>query len=270
MKKRNLNSLLTPTKSIAGSAFRKPGLPKILTLDIETSPNVAYTWGLYDQNIAISQILEGSRILCVTAKWYDSNSTIFLSENELGHTEMIRQVWKLLDETDILVTYNGISFDEKHMNREFILAGLTPPAPYRHIDLYRTVRSQFKFASNKLDYVSQALGIGQKVKHEGQALWNAVLAGDAKAWAKMRKYNIQDVRLTESLFDFLGPWIKSMPNMGTFTGERCCYRCASKNLSDHGFGHTNTTVYTRLRCDDCGAWSRSSVSRGKLQVRPLA
>jgi DNA polymerase elongation subunit (family B) len=270
MKKRNLNSLLTPAKPSKPLAAKKDGLPKILTLDIETSPNVAYTWGLYDQNISVSQILEGSRVLCVTAKWYDSKSTIFLSENDLGHAEMIRQVWELLNEADIMVTYNGISFDAKHLNREFILAGLTPPAPYLNIDLYRTVRSQFKFASNKLDYVSQALGIGQKIKHEGQALWNAVLAGDAKAWAKMRKYNIQDVLLTESLFDFLGPWIKSMPNMGIFTGERCCYRCASKNLADRGLGHTNTIVYNRLLCEDCGAWNRSSVSRGKLQVRPLA
>jgi predicted RecB family nuclease len=32
-------------------------------------------------------------------------------------------------------------------------------------------------------------------------------AGDESAWKRMRAYNKQDVRLTESLFDEFRPWI---------------------------------------------------------------
>jgi hypothetical protein len=43
---------------------------KLLLLDIETAPNTVYTWGLYDQNIAINQIISTGYVLCYAAKWY--------------------------------------------------------------------------------------------------------------------------------------------------------------------------------------------------------
>ena len=46
-----------------------PRDPKVLVIDIETSPNVVYAWGLWDQNIGISQVIEPSRVLCFAAKW---------------------------------------------------------------------------------------------------------------------------------------------------------------------------------------------------------
>jgi DNA polymerase elongation subunit (family B) len=270
-KNRNLNIILKATKDkrpLPADAF-KPRLPKILTIDIETSPHVAYAWGLYDVNISLSQVLANSRVISFAAKWYDSKQVMFYSEHHNTRKEMIRAAWELFNEADIVITYNGINFDNKHLQREFILAGLTPPSPFKNVDLLRVVRSQFKFASNKLDFVSQQLGIGQKVEHEGQALWNKVLAGDAKAWERMKKYNIQDVRLTESLFDFLGPWVKSMPHVGLWTGERCCFRCGTTDLSQHGFGYTATTVYAKLQCNDCGSWNRLGVVRGRTETKPL-
>ena len=271
MTEKNLSHLLATTKPRREQTegIKLPRKPKILTLDIETSPNVAYTWGLWDQNISLSQIISSTRILSFAAKWHDSSKVMFFSEHHNGRAEMIRAAWDLLDEADILVTYNGKSFDNKHHQREFFLMGLTPPSPWKDVDLLLAVRSQFKFPSNKLDYVSQQIGIGSKVKHEGQELWNKVLAGHDKAWERMRKYNIQDVRLTESLYDYLGPWIKNHPNMGLYLGARCCASCGGTNLIADGFGHTTTTVYTRLQCGTCGSWNRSNVSHGKLEIKPL-
>src|SRR5271165_7266283 len=47
--------------------------PKILVLDIETSPIVSYTWGLFDQNIGLEQIVQESNILSVAVKWLGDN-----------------------------------------------------------------------------------------------------------------------------------------------------------------------------------------------------
>ena len=130
----------------------EPNDPKVLTLDIETSPNVVYAWGLYDQNIGITQVIEPSRVLCVAAKWLDEPDVMFFSEFHDGRKQMLAEMWRLVDEADIVVGYNHASFDMPHLNREWVSADYGPPSPYQNIDLYRVTRRNFKFASNKLGY----------------------------------------------------------------------------------------------------------------------
>jgi len=50
---------------------------KILFCDIETAPNLAYVWGLYDQNVAISQMVNSGYVLCWAANWLDSDEFMF-------------------------------------------------------------------------------------------------------------------------------------------------------------------------------------------------
>lgn len=229
--------------------------PRILTLDIETSPNIVYAWGLWDQNIGVSQIIEPSRVLCVAAKWHGEREVLFHSERE-GRESMARAVWDLLDDADIVVGYNHERFDLPHLHREFLLAGLVPPSPYQTVDLLKVNRRRFKWVSNRLGYVTEALGIGSKLETGGQALWRGVLANEDKAWAKFRRYNIQDVRLTEQLFDLLAPWIKS-PHRGQWSGDmRSCYACGSVELVLMGICYGRAVSYPKAQCADCGAWNK--------------
>lgn len=261
---------LVPTIPAARQGAALGVKPKILTFDIETAPNLALAWGLFNQNISISQIVEPGRVLSFAAKWLGSNRILFHSEKHDGHEGMVRAMWDLLNEADFVVGWNSKGFDEKHMNREFLLAGLTPPAPYKSIDLLLSVRAQFKFASNKLDFVSQQLGIGQKIKHSGQELWNAVLAGDDKAWNLFRRYNKQDVALTEALYVYLLPWLKNHPNMGLWAdGERVCAKCGADQLAFDGLATTGTAAYARVQCAGCGSWNRLGAIKGRVQVRAL-
>ncbi len=48
--------------------------PRILLLDLETSPNVAHVWGLWNQNVSIKQLLEGTEVICVGARWLGDES----------------------------------------------------------------------------------------------------------------------------------------------------------------------------------------------------
>lgn len=229
--------------------------PRVLTLDIETSPNVVYAWGLWDQNIGVSQVIEPSRVLCVAAKWYGEKGVAFVDERA-GRKKMARAVWDLLDQADIVVGYNHEAFDLPHLHREFILAGLLPPSPYRTVDLLKVNRRRFKWASNRLGYVAETLGIGSKLETGGHALWRDVLAGDEKAWARFRRYNIQDVVLTEQLFDILAPWA-GLPHRGQWTGEmRSCYACGSIELVPMGFVYGRSVAYPKVQCADCGAWGK--------------
>ena len=230
---------------------------KLLVLDIETSPNLGYVWRLFDQNLGLNQVKEWSQVLCFAAKWYGKRKVHFHSQHHDGHDEMILRAWELLDECDAVIHFNGKAFDVKHLNREFILAGLGPPAPFIDIDLLSTARTRFKFASNKLDHISQQLGVGSKVKHEGFELWLGCIAGDPQAWKKMKRYNVGDITITEAVYEKMRPWIRNHPNVGLWTGHDNCRVCGSVAVHRRGFYRTTTGVFLKFQCTDCLSYSRS-------------
>ena len=223
-------------------------------LDIETAPNKGYFWGLWDQNIAINQIVEPGYTLCWAAKWYGQRDILFDSINESKPATMIRKIHTLLDEADAVVHFNGRKFDVPTLNREFLMLGLAPPSQYRQIDLLKVTRSEFRFASNKLDYVVQQLALGGKVTHKGMDLWKGCMNGNAKDWAVMKRYNIMDVKLLERYYKKVLPWIKNHPNWGVYLdGDRpTCRNCGSTKVKKNGTERTNTLTYQRYRCASCG------------------
>lgn len=181
-------------------------MKKILMLDIETTPMKAYVWGLWDQNITIDQIIEPTEMMCFGARWLGKKQVIFRSVHHDGKKAMLEELWKLMDEADILVGWNSAAFDHKHINREFLENGMQPPSPVKDLDLMSVTKANFQFPSNKLDYVAQALGVGAKVKHSGFSLWIKCMEGNDKAWKEMKKYQVQDVNLLIDLYYELLPW----------------------------------------------------------------
>lgn len=231
---------------------------KILHIDIETAPNKAYAWGLWNQNIAINQIVEPGYTLCWAAKWHGKRKVFFDSVHESSPEKMVSRVHRLLDEADVACHYNGQKFDIPTLNREFFLLGMEPPSPFKQLDLLKTTRQQFRFPSNKLDYVVQQLGLGSKTKHVGMDMWRDCMEGCPKAWAKMKQYNIQDVRLLEKYYKKILPWIKAHPNWGVYldSDRPTCRNCGSGILQKRGIERTNTMTYERYQCQGCGKWQR--------------
>lgn len=244
--------------------------PIITTLDIETSPNLADVWGLWQQNVALSQLREVSSVIAFAAKIHGRKAVEFRSQFHDGHDVMIRRAHEMLDDTDILVTYNGKKFDTPHLRREFLLLGLAPPSPFIEVDLCQVVKSRFRFSSNKLDHVASQLGLGEKVKHDGHDLWVRCLAGDEKAWAQMRTYNIRDVVLTEQLYDALIPWVPNHPNVNLWTAEDGCPNCGKPRLQKRGFYRKGLTVRQRYQCQDCGTWATDGKRLDGATVRGTA
>lgn len=233
--------------------------PRILSLDIETSPLVAHAWRMYKTSIGVNQIIEHPRTICFAAKFIGERKVHFYSEFHHEPDVMFRAAHSLISEADILLHYNGDNFDLKRLNTEFVQAGLGPPAPYKSIDLLKVMRGNFGFASNKLAYISDRLGTSGKMKNSGHDLWIRCLAGDPKAWAEMRRYNVQDVKVLEEVYEKVRPWIRNHPHFGLYTGDPdACPNCGSLDLIRQGYALTGMGRFQRYQCRGCGTWSRSS------------
>jgi len=233
--------------------------PNVLVIDVETSPLLAYSWSLFPERINPEMMIEPSRILCFAASWYPAKRVdVYCEWDADGHAGMVAALWDLLDQADICVGYNHQSFDLKHINREFILAGYSPPSPYQNIDLLKVVRQQFKFPSNRLGQIGQSLDIGSKLDTGGWSLWQGVLNNDEKARKKFARYNKQDVSLTSDLLSTLANkgWVKNVPHAGLWSGDMAaCYACGSTDLVPYGIAYTKTAKHLRLVCD-CGAYNK--------------
>jgi DNA polymerase elongation subunit (family B) len=243
---------------------------RILLLDIETSPNTASVWGLWQQNVSLNQLLESSYTMCYSAKWLGEKQVYFDSVHKSTPQSMLDGIHGLLEDADAVVHYNGTKFDMPTLHKEFLIHKMPPPPPAKQIDLLRVVKSQFRFPSNKLDYVAQRLGLGKKNDHEGHTLWLKCMNGDKKAWKTMENYNIQDVLLLEKLYKKLLPWIKTPVNQGLMKDRNgfVCPTCAKPSLISKGFRYTTTGAYQRYQCKACGAYSadtRSLIPHTKLK-----
>lgn len=233
---------------------------KILLLDIEQAPNLVTVWGLFNQNIGINQIIDTGYMLCWAAKWYGEDTILFDSIYQSSRRNMVRRIYKLIDQADVVVHFNGKRFDMPVLNREFVLQKLPPPSPYKQVDLLTTARTQFRFTSNKMDHLAERLGLGKKRTHEGHALWLKCMAKDPEAWETMEDYNIQDVVLLEKLYDRFLPWIKNHPNHSVFEGDLVCPQCGGTHFHKRGYAYTSAGKYARYKClaDGCGKWFRDN------------
>ena len=88
------------------------------------------------------------------------------------------------------------------------------------------------------------------------------MEGNEEDWQTMRSYNIQDVVLLEKLYNIIRPWVQSHPNYALYNNDEVevCPNCGSSHLQKRGFHYTKTMKYQRVRCSDCGTWSRTKSS----------
>jgi DNA polymerase elongation subunit (family B) len=247
--------------------FDKTATARILAFDLETSPILGYFWGIWQQNIAPSQVEQWTEVICFGARWVGEDEVIFRSVHHDGKEAMLKKLWELFDEADAVMGWNSAGFDSKHVKREFLEAGLNPPSPWKELDLMRSVKREFRFASNKLNSVSEILGVGKKTPHTGFEMWQKCMAGDDEAWDLMREYQIQDVNLLLDLHEKLLPWIKDHPRVGAEDGKLRCKNCGHDQLEPAKDKNGNdklhrapTRSYVLLECQKCHFWNKETRS----------
>jgi len=244
------------------------GKIKVLMLDIETTPDKVYTWSIWNANIGINQIIEPGGLLCFAAKWYGQDDIEFYSNWENGTENMVAEAWRLLDECDVVVHFYGSRFDIPHLNTAFLKLGFPPPSPFKQVDLKMAVGRQFKFTSNKLQFVSQVLGLEGKEEHEGFPLWDKVMNESNKypqeiqvdAQTRMRIYNERDVFLLDEVYEALLPWIANHPHKHLYEGGDGCPTCGADKeyMQDADYAYTKLSKFKQFRCSRCNSYFRSS------------
>lgn len=241
---------------------------KLLAWDIETLPHEVYRWGFYDQSpVALNQVIKPGQVASFAARWIDApKSEIIYQDIRGGKAQMLQGIYDLIDEADGLVSWNGQKFDTKRINTEFVQLGWAPPAEAKEIDLMLSVKKRMAFPSNKLEYVANVLLGKGKVQHEGFSLWLKCMAGDPKAWARMERYNKQDVHLLIELYNYLLPWIDTVPNANLYDGNGCP-KCGSEAIQRRGYRPTKVGKYARYQCQDCGSWSSSGKAEERTDIR---
>jgi len=245
----------------------------ILTIDIETSPNLADVWGLWQQNVSLKQLRETTEMLSFAAKWMGKKRVIFKSQYHHGRELMVQEAWKLLSEADVVMGWNSDKFDIRHINREFMEHGLGPARPFKKLDLMKVCRRAFALPSYKLDYVAGVLLGEHKLSTGGHELWQQCMRGERKAWAKMKEYNVRDTEITERLYEPLAPWAGNLhPNRNLWATEdaKVCHVCGSDHIVKDGFYYTTVSKYQQYRCQGCGAWGRGKETLARVDNRGIA
>lgn len=240
-----------------------------LFLDIETTPHLAYCWKLYDETIGLSQVVKPTRMLSV-AYAFDDEAMQFTAEwGRGGRPRMVKRIHKALDQADAVIHYNGAHFDERHLNREFLQQRLDPPSPYATIDIYRTIKQRFRFASARLEQVARELEVREGKLKTDFSLWRRVMDGDKEARAQMEVYNKEDVELLRELYPELLPWISRHPNAALFEGDTLmrCTRCAGTDLIRNGMAYTSAGVFQKYRCRTCGGNNRGAKREATTPLR---
>ena len=240
---------------------------KILILDVETKPTIAYTWGFWKANITPKQVVQHSSLLSFAAKWLGESEIIYDEDRGGREKELLSNLFKVLDEADIIVAHNGKRFDLPKIRGRGVIVGLKPFSPVKIIDTFLVARKEFGFESNSLEYLSLIFDCkikkGGHKKFPGWELWVECLKGNDEAYEELKEYNIADILALEDLYLKMRPWITDHPIMQVdqdIIEDTSCPKCGSAHVKKRGFAYTNVGKYPRYRCDDCGGWSRGRYS----------
>lgn len=250
--------------------------PRIKTLDIETSPIVAYVWSLWKVNIGLNQIVEEWSILSYCVKDLGNKKVRYEDTSDKANPrddyDLLVKLRAELVDCDMIIAQNGKAFDLKKINARFIEQGLAPVAPIKVIDTMLIAKDVAKFTSNRLEWLSKHLTDTPKYAHNkfpGMELWSECLKGNRKAWREMKKYNCIDVPATEELYLKLRPYMQGHPNVAAYYDDDKirCPRCGSTHVTDVGQAYTQTGEYTRYQCGDCGGFARSRYTQNSKAKR---
>ena len=249
---------------------------KILLIDIETAPNIAFVWGAWKQNVGQNQWVKKSHIMTFAAKWLDSDEVIYGETRTDNDKALVKTLYDLLDEADMVVAHNGQKFDLPVIIGRGVIHGFSPPSPYYVVDTLLTARRELRLVSNSLANLCEQLDLPLKSGHKkfpGFSLWSECLNGNPEAWEEMKEYNIDDVYSLEALYLRLRPYMRNHPNVVRLEeGENvACPKCGSENIQYRGYYYTRAGIcYRRFVCMDCGGWGRvrfSEKDRGRSNGR---
>lgn len=238
--------------------------PKVLLIDIETKPILAHVWNIWNQDVSLSQIKEDWSIISWSAKWLGESKIFYQDQRNSKNLEddkrLLKNIWKLLDEADIVVGHNSKKFDVKKLNARFIKHGMGLPSSFKQIDTLLIAKKYLNLTSNKLEFLAHYLGTKVKKltnrKFAGFDLWKECLKNNIAAWEEMKIYNKRDVEVLEQVFQKLLPLDNTINfNLYHDSTDNIC-KCGNKEFNKNGYAYTSLGKFQRWTCKKCGSETR--------------
>ena len=229
---------------------------KRLFFDIETSPNVVYSWRIgYNLTITPDNIIDERKIICISYKWENSDKIYSLSwDKNQCDRQMLIDFIEQANQADELIAHNGDRFDIKWIRTRCIFHRIPMFPQYKTLDTLKKAKNGFNFNSNKLDYIAQFLGVGAKVKHSGFDMWKNVMKGDPDAMNEMVNYCEGDIIVLEDVYFTMQNYIKTNTHNGVLNNnlKYSCPSCGSEHSELIKNNVTAAGTIKRLmQCTDC-------------------
>lgn len=177
---------------------------KILFYDIETSPNIVFSWRIgRDIDLSPENIINERKIICISYKWQGDTKIHSISWDNGDDKKLIEKFAEIVNSADIVIGQNNKRFDDKWIRTRAIYHGIDILAKFNSIDTLQMARSGFLFNSNKLDYLNKFLG-GEGKTPTGYDLWKKIiLNNDKQALKQMVSYCENDIKILEEVYNKL-------------------------------------------------------------------
>lgn len=242
--------------------------PRILLLDIETTPEISFTWGRWKQYISQEQVIEQPYILTWAVRWLDTGETIsrkltdylLFRENIKSDAALVQDLWSELQKADIVVAHNGDKFDMPWVQARAIKYGLPPLPPKKFVDTLKVAKRLIRIPSNSLDSITKYYGLRPKLGNAGFPLWRACMEGSTQAFLDMETYNRGDLDALEDVYLLFRPYMKGHPNVQLYYPDvlHRCTKCGSVDIQPEQEKYcTGISVFDTVRCGSCGAVHRT-------------
>jgi len=236
---------------------------KVLFLDIESSPNVVYSWRVGRKiNLTPQNIIDERKIICICYKWLGDRTVHSLDwGNNQNDKKLLKEFSKVINQADVAIGHNGDQYDMKFINGRLAYHSLPPLEDITTIDTLKQSRRVFNINSHKLDYLGDFFSLGRKVETGGFQLWVDVLNKDLKALNKMIRYCKQDVKLLEEVYKKIRSYAPQTVHMGVLENKDklACKACGSKNTRPRGQRLKTKILYYCRVCEDCNHFWRTEM-----------
>lgn len=236
----------------------KPSIRRLI-YDIETSPNIAFTWRAgYRLNIPHENIIHERAIICICYKWEGDKKVHHLQWDEGCDRAMLEEFLEVAKQADELIAHNGDKFDIKWFNARCLFHGLEPVSDWKTVDTLVIAKRRFYFNSNRLDYLGRFLFGEGKADTGGFQTWiDIVMKNCPKAMSKMVRYCKKDVQLLERVWERMKPYHKPKTHVGVLSNgyKWTCPWTGSENVKKSKTRVTTAgTVQHQMQSKETGGY----------------
>lgn len=231
---------------------------KRLFYDIETSPNIVFSWRTGSKIfIDHSNIIQERAIICICYKWENKGKVYSLTWDNGSDKKLLKQFIEVISEADELVAHNGDKFDLRWINARTLIHGFDPIPHHKTVDTLKIARKHFYLNSNKLDYLSNLL-LGEGKINTDFSLWKEVCLNKSdKALSSMVKYCKRDVELLERVYRKLINYDLPSTHVGVLNGldRWTCPYCGSDEVKLSKTRPTPKGILQRqMQCKKCARY----------------